>query len=45
LIIAAYCDDVGIAAPDEKLINDFIDRLRSKGFSLEKEGSFEEFLG
>jgi hypothetical protein len=45
LIIVTYCDDIGIAAPDEKLIDDFITKLRRKGFSLEKEGSFEEFLG
>jgi hypothetical protein len=40
-----YCDDVGIAAPNEGLIDEFINKLRKKGFTLEKEGSFEEFLG
>jgi hypothetical protein len=33
------CDDVGIAAPYEKLIDDFIDKLWLKGFALEKEAA------
>jgi hypothetical protein len=45
LIVVTYCDDVGIAAPCEEIIDEFIGKLRSKGFALDKEGSFEEFLG
>jgi Reverse transcriptase (RNA-dependent DNA polymerase) len=45
LMVVAYCDDIGIAAPKEHLIDEFIHKLRQKGFSLDKEGSFEEFLG
>jgi hypothetical protein len=44
-MLVAYCDDVGIAAPEEHFIDEFIHKLRQRGFSLDKEGSFEEFLG
>jgi hypothetical protein len=40
-----FVDDVGVAAPTEKLIDEFIEKLRQKGFELEKEGSFAQFLG
>jgi Reverse transcriptase (RNA-dependent DNA polymerase) len=45
LLVVTFVDDVGIAAPTEKIIDDFINKLRDKGFELEKEGSFEQFLG
>jgi len=45
MMLVCYCDDCGIAAPSEQIIDEFIDKLRAKGFELDKEGSFEEFLG
>jgi hypothetical protein len=45
LLIVLYVDDAGIAAPETKYIDEFIEQLKQKGFSLMKEGSFSEFLG
>lgn len=45
LLIVCFVDDVGLAAPTEEIIDAFIDKLRAKGFELDKEGSFEQFLG
>jgi hypothetical protein len=39
LFVVTTCDDVGIAASNEKLIDDFIDKLWLKGFALEKEAA------
>ena len=38
-------DDCGIASPDTSEIDEFIDRLKSKGFELTKECNFSAFLG
>ena len=45
IFIILYCDDTGIAAKNEKIVNDLIQRLRDQGFELTQEGTFSEFLG
>jgi Reverse transcriptase (RNA-dependent DNA polymerase) len=45
LLVVVFVDDCVFAAPNEDLIDDFIGRLRAMGFELEREGSFEQFLG
>ena len=36
---------MGVAAEKDELINDLIKFLRSKGLDLEREGSFQDYLG
>jgi hypothetical protein len=43
LMIVLYVDYAGIMATTIKLIDKFIDGLKTKGFQLTKEGSFSEF--
>ena len=45
MMLVLYVDDAGIAAKDPADIDKLVDDLRKKGFRLEKEGSFAEFLG
>jgi hypothetical protein len=45
LLVVLYVDDAGIAAPNEGLIDEFVEGLKKKGFDLTREGSFSEFLG
>jgi hypothetical protein len=45
MIIILYVDDAGIAYKDEKCVDDFLERLKTNGFDLTKEGSFSEYLG
>jgi Reverse transcriptase (RNA-dependent DNA polymerase) len=45
LLVVVFVDDCVFAAPSEDLIDDFIGRLWAMGFELEREGSFEQFLG
>ena len=45
LLVVLYVDDCGIAAPEQKYIDEFITALENKGFALTREGSFSEFLG
>lgn len=40
-----YVDDIGVAAPMDALLNEFVADLKSKGFELTREGSFSKFLG
>ena len=45
LIIICYVDDLGIQAPDKKIVDELIQQLRNQGFTLTLEGSFSEYLG
>jgi hypothetical protein len=45
LLVVLYVDDAGIAAPDPKIIDEFIAELERRHFKLTREGSFSEFLG
>mgnify|MGYP000681102589 CR=1 FL=1 len=45
IMLVVYCDDVGIAARSQDLIDEAVEQLRRKGFRLTLEGSFAEFLG
>ena len=45
MMLVVYVDDVGIAAKQEKDVDDLVVRLKKKGFQLTREGSFSEFLG
>ena len=45
LIVICYVDDLGIQAPNKKIVDELIDQLRKKGFDLTFEGSFTEYLG
>ena len=45
MIVVCYVDDAGIAAPNKKIIDQFVEKLRKRGFELQVEGSFSEFLG
>jgi hypothetical protein len=45
LILVQYVDDCGIGAPNMEIINDFVQKLKDKGFTLTQEESFAEFLG
>ena len=45
LIVICYVDDLGIQAPNKKIVDELIAHLRNKGFELTLEGSFSEYLG
>jgi hypothetical protein len=45
MMVVVYVDDAGVAAPSAQLIDEFVASLRKRGFELQKEGSFSEFLG
>jgi hypothetical protein len=45
MLIVCYVDDAGVSAPNDQLIEEFIAKLRRRGFELQREGSFTEFLG
>lgn len=45
LIVICYVDDLGLQAPNERVIDQLIDNLQKKGFELTREGSFTEYLG
>ena len=45
MIIIIYVDDMGVAAQTEEAIVQLIDFLMKKGFSLTREGTFNEYLG
>jgi Reverse transcriptase (RNA-dependent DNA polymerase) len=45
LLVVVFVDDCVFAAPSEDLNDDFIGQLRAMGSELEREGSFEQFLG
>jgi hypothetical protein len=45
MLIVLYIDDASIAAPEVRYIDEFITSLETKGFTLTKEGTFNEFLG
>ena len=44
LLMVLYVDDVGIAAPTRKNVEDFVEELQQEGFDLEFEGDFTEYL-
>jgi hypothetical protein len=44
-MVVCFVDDLGVSGKDQRIIDDFVLKLRSKGFELEIEGSFEQFLG
>jgi hypothetical protein len=45
MMLVVYVDDAGIAARSEQEIDSFIESMRKRGFELNKEGTFNEFLG
>ena len=45
LIIICYVDDLGIQAPNKKIVDELISQLQERGFGLTLEGSFSEYLG
>ena len=45
IMLVQYVDDCGIAAPDRRRIDRFVQDLRDLGFELTQEESFAEFLG
>ena len=45
MIIIVYVDDMGVAAERNESIDHLIKFLRSKGLDLEREGSFQDYLG
>ena len=44
-LLVQYVDDMGISAPDQKTIDEFVSELRKEGLVLTQEESFSEFLG
>ena len=45
MIIFLYVDDCGVAAPNQKDIDDFVEWLNKAGFELTQDGDFGEYLG
>ena len=45
MIVIVYVDDMGVAAEREELIDDLIKHLQGKGLDLQREGTFEDYLG
>ena len=45
IVLVQYVDDCGIGAPNQGIIDEFVAKLRAKGFELTQESSFAEFLG
>ena len=45
MIIFLYVDDCGVAAPNQKDINDFMEQLNKDGFELTQDGDFGQYLG
>ena len=45
MLMILYVDDAGIAAPEEKDIENLVEELRNEGFDLEMEGDFSTYLG
>ena len=45
MMIIVYVDDMGVAAEREELIDELITFLCNKGLDLEREGTFEDYLG
>jgi hypothetical protein len=44
-MLVCFIDDIGISGKTQADIDLFIDQLRDRGFVLEVEGSFEQYLG
>ena len=45
LLMILYVDNAGIAAPTREDVENFVKELQSKGFDLEINGEFTEYLG
>ena len=45
LMVVCFVDDLGVLGKTQGVIDDFVDMLRSRGFVLDIEGPFEEYLG
>ena len=45
MIIIVYVDDMGVAAINNTLIDELITFLRSRGLDLQREGTFQDYLG
>ena len=45
IFLVFFCDDTGVAAKSEDIIEDLVKTLRAKGFELTREATFSEFLG
>ena len=44
LVVISFVDDLGIQAPSQHIIDEFINALESRGLELTREGSFLEYL-
>ena len=45
IFIIFFCDDTGVAAKSESIVEELVNALIQKGFELSREASFSEFLG
>jgi hypothetical protein len=45
LMVVCFVDDLGVSAKNQGIIDAFVSTLRAKGFELDVEGSFEQYLG
>ena len=45
IFLVFFCDDTGVAAKSEAVIEELVDALTKKGFELTREATFSEFLG
>ena len=45
MMIIVYVDDMGVAAQREELIDELVSYLCDKGLVLEREGTFQDYLG
>ena len=45
LIVICYVDDLGLAYPEQRVADKFVQDIKSLGFELTVEGSFTEYLG
>jgi Reverse transcriptase (RNA-dependent DNA polymerase) len=44
-MVVCFVDDLGVSGKTQGIIDDFVGKLRSRGFELDIEGSFEQYLG
>ena len=45
IMMVQYVDDCGISAPNQEIIDTFVQNQKIEGLELTQEGTFEEFLG
>jgi hypothetical protein len=44
-MVVCFVENLGVSGKTQGNIDDFVGKLRSKGFELDIEGSFEQYLG